>query len=198
MLGTWLLRPQFAGTGLKPHRPRQFGARLPSNGPIESATSGADCGRRSRAALPIRIYRFPVLIRRKLAKQFNSEAWKLRSMSVRRRELLGHTSLLPISILRTESAANFVDRSPTDAVRKVYISWSIKRNLKPGDAIIFYRTNRYFSSVVTAVVVIGELPSSKQTLVPTYKRLSRRQTCPSSFDDLPFRSLLQSRSRRNT
>ena len=52
-----------------------------------------------------------------------------------------HTSLLPDSILRTESPANFVEQFPhRNAIRKVYISRSIKRDLRRGDAIMFYRT----------------------------------------------------------
>ncbi len=52
-----------------------------------------------------------------------------------------HTSLLPDSILRNESPADFVEQFPhRNAIRKVYISRSINRDLKRGDAIVFYRT----------------------------------------------------------
>jgi predicted nucleic acid-binding protein len=66
-----------------------------------------------------------------------------------------HTSLLPDSILRTESPADFVEQLPhRNAIRKVYISRSIKRDLKRGDAIVFYRTGGYHKSVVTTVGII--------------------------------------------
>jgi hypothetical protein len=66
-----------------------------------------------------------------------------------------HTSLLPDSILRTESPADFVEQYPhRNAIRKVYISRSINRDLRPGDAIVFYRTGGYYKSVVTTVGVV--------------------------------------------
>jgi hypothetical protein len=56
-----------------------------------------------------------------------------------------HTSLLPDSILRNESPADFVEQFPhRNAIRKVYISRSINRDLKRGDAIVFYRTGGYY------------------------------------------------------
>jgi hypothetical protein len=69
-----------------------------------------------------------------------------------------HTSLLPDSILRTESPADFVEQSPhRNAIRKVYISRSINRNLKRGDSIVFYRTGGYYQSVVTTVGIVENL-----------------------------------------
>jgi hypothetical protein len=66
-----------------------------------------------------------------------------------------HTSLLPDSILKTESPADFVEQEPhRNAIRKVYISRSIFRDLKRGDVIVFYRTGGYHTSVVTTVGVI--------------------------------------------
>jgi len=66
-----------------------------------------------------------------------------------------HTSLLPDSILRNESPADFVEQFPhRNAIRKVYISRSINRDLRRGDVIVFYRTGGYYQSVVTAVGVI--------------------------------------------
>jgi hypothetical protein len=66
-----------------------------------------------------------------------------------------HTSLLPDSILRTESPADFVEQLPhRNAIRKVYISRSIKRDLNRGDAIVFYRTGGYHKSVVTTVGIV--------------------------------------------
>jgi predicted nucleic acid-binding protein len=66
-----------------------------------------------------------------------------------------HTSLLPDSILRTESPANFVEQFPhRNAIRKVYISRSIKRDLRRGDAIVFYRTGGFYRSVVTTVGIV--------------------------------------------
>jgi hypothetical protein len=69
-----------------------------------------------------------------------------------------HTSLLPDSILRTESPANFVEQFPhRNAIRKVYISRSINRDLHRGDAIVFYRTGGYYQSVVTTVGVVDNV-----------------------------------------
>lgn len=41
-----------------------------------------------------------------------------------------------------------------NAISKVYISRSIKRDLNPGDVIVFYRTGGYFKSVVTTVGIV--------------------------------------------
>jgi predicted nucleic acid-binding protein len=71
-----------------------------------------------------------------------------------------HTSLLPDSILRTESPANFVEQEPhRNAIRKVYVSRSYFRNLRPGDTIVFYRTRQgnapaYYESVVTSLGIV--------------------------------------------
>ena len=55
-----------------------------------------------------------------------------------------HTSLLPDSILRTESPGDFVDQEPhRNAIRKVYVSRSVFKNLHRGDSIVFYRTGGY-------------------------------------------------------
>jgi predicted RNA-binding protein with PUA-like domain len=69
-----------------------------------------------------------------------------------------HTSLLPDSILRTESPANFVEQEPhRNAIRKVYVSRSVFRDLQIGDAIVFYRTGGYYKSVVTTVGVVEDV-----------------------------------------
>jgi len=69
-----------------------------------------------------------------------------------------HTELFPDSILRTESTMDFVENEPhRNAISKVYISWSIERNIRSGDVIIFYRTAdrypAYHNSVVTTIGV---------------------------------------------
>jgi predicted nucleic acid-binding protein len=70
-----------------------------------------------------------------------------------------HTELLPDSILRTESPENFVENRPNrNAIRKVYISRSIQRDMTPGDIIIFYRTasggHAHHTSVATTLGVV--------------------------------------------
>lgn len=66
-----------------------------------------------------------------------------------------HTSLLPDSILRTESPDDFVEQEPhRNAIRKVYVSRSINRNLRSGDVIIFYRTGGYHRGVVTTLGIV--------------------------------------------
>jgi predicted nucleic acid-binding protein len=69
-----------------------------------------------------------------------------------------HTELLPDSILNNESPDDFVESEPhRNAIRKVYISRSIERDLKNGDVIIFYRTGGYYKSVVTTIGIIDEV-----------------------------------------
>ncbi len=66
-----------------------------------------------------------------------------------------HTELFPDSILTNESAFNFKESEPhRNALRKVYISRSIFRDLHPGDAIVFYRTGGLHKAVVTTVGIV--------------------------------------------
>jgi predicted nucleic acid-binding protein len=66
-----------------------------------------------------------------------------------------HTELFPDSILTTESSLNFREGQPhRNALRKVYISRSVNRNLTSGDIIVFYRTGGIHKSVVTTIGVV--------------------------------------------
>ena len=69
-----------------------------------------------------------------------------------------HTELFPDSILRTESPADFVENEPhRNAIRKVYISRSIERNLIPGDIVVFYRTGGYYRGVVSTLGIVEDV-----------------------------------------
>lgn len=74
-----------------------------------------------------------------------------------------HTELLPDSILRTESAADFADNRPNrNAISKVYVSRSIERGLERGDVIVFYRTrpegkSGWYHSVATTIGVVQDV-----------------------------------------
>lgn len=66
-----------------------------------------------------------------------------------------HTNLLPDSILRTESPADFVDMTPSrNAISKVFISRSYEKRLTSGDVIIFYRTGGRYKSVITTIGIV--------------------------------------------
>jgi predicted nucleic acid-binding protein len=66
-----------------------------------------------------------------------------------------HTNLFPDSILRTESPLDYVEHEPyRNAISKVYISRSLRRDLRSGDLIIFYRTGGYYKSVVTTIGIV--------------------------------------------
>lgn len=70
-----------------------------------------------------------------------------------------HTELFPDSILRTESPYDYVENRPNrNALRKVYISRAIFRDLRKGDIVVFYRTgSRYpahYTSVATTIGVV--------------------------------------------
>jgi hypothetical protein len=66
-----------------------------------------------------------------------------------------HTSLLPDSILRTESPKDFVEQNPhQNAIRKVYVGRSIYRNLQKGDTVVFYRTGGFYEGVVTTLGIV--------------------------------------------
>jgi len=69
-----------------------------------------------------------------------------------------HTTLLPDSILRTESPSDFVEQEPhRNAIRKVYVSRSIFRDLRCGDTIVFYRTGGYYKSVITTLGIVEDV-----------------------------------------
>lgn len=66
-----------------------------------------------------------------------------------------HTNLFPDSILRTESPQNFVENAPfRNAISKVYISRSYRRDLRSGDLIVFYRTGGFHFSVVSTIGIV--------------------------------------------
>jgi len=72
-----------------------------------------------------------------------------------------HTSLFPDSILKIESPVNFVENEPfRNAISKVYVSRSLRRDLKSGDIIIFYRTGGYYKSVVTTLGIVENVVTS--------------------------------------
>lgn len=86
-----------------------------------------------------------------------------------------HTELFPDSILRTESPLNFVENEPhRNAIKKVYISHSLERNLSAGDLIVFYRTGGYYKSVVTTIGIVENVinPSTIEEL----KTICRKRT----------------------
>lgn len=91
-----------------------------------------------------------------------------------------HTELFPDSILRTESPIDFVENEPhRNAISKVYISWSIERNLHSGDVIIFYRTAdrypAYHNSVVTTIGVVEKVIDNIST-EQDFIRLCRKRS----------------------
>ncbi len=69
-----------------------------------------------------------------------------------------HTELLPDSILRTESADDFIENEPhRNAISKVYISRSLEKDIKTGDVIIFYRTGGLYKSVITTIGIVENI-----------------------------------------
>jgi hypothetical protein len=75
-----------------------------------------------------------------------------------------HTKLLPDSILRTESPIDFVDNEPyRNAISKVYVSHSYKRNLKAGDILVFYRTGGIYKGVSTTIGIVENVITDIKT-----------------------------------
>lgn len=79
-----------------------------------------------------------------------------------------HSKFLPDSILRNESHDILEDISYTNSIHKIYISGiSRTKNLKPGDAICIYRTNKggtgraFYRSVVSSIGVVEEVRQIK-------------------------------------
>jgi hypothetical protein len=99
-----------------------------------------------------------------------------------------HTSLLPDSILRTESPKDFVEHEPhRNAISKVYVSRSYFRALEPGDLLVFYRTrdkgSAYYESVVTTIGIVEEVHRDIKD-EEQFIRLCRKR---SVFDDKELR-----------
>jgi len=71
-----------------------------------------------------------------------------------------HTTLLPDSKLNTENEIDFMGKVPHRyALQKVYISWSIERDVRPGDLILFYRmgetpSRKKFESVLSTIGLV--------------------------------------------
>lgn len=87
-----------------------------------------------------------------------------------------HTDLLPDSILKTEKASEYVDNAPhRNAIRKVYVSRSLNRDLHPGDTLVFYRTGGYYEGVVTTLGVVEGVHLKVQT-EEDFLRLCRRRS----------------------
>ncbi len=69
-----------------------------------------------------------------------------------------HTELFPDSYLNNESPHNFIENQPhRNALKKVYISRSINRNLTSGDLIIFYRTGGHYQGVVSTIGIVENI-----------------------------------------
>ncbi len=98
-----------------------------------------------------------------------------------------HTELFPDSILRTESPEDFVENRPNrNAISKVYISRSFRRDLVAGDIIIFYRTkaatgHAHYTSVTTTLGVVQSITTAIPNL-STFIRLCRKRSVFSDED----------------
>jgi len=91
-----------------------------------------------------------------------------------------HTELLPDSILRTESPESFVENKPNrNAIRKVYISRSHRRDMRPGDIVVFYRTasggSGHHTSVATTLGIIESVVTPVASL-EEFIRLCRKRS----------------------
>ena len=96
-----------------------------------------------------------------------------------------HTSLLPDSMLKTESPSDFVEQEPhRNAIQKVYISRSGFRDLRRGDLIVFYRTGGYYKSVVTTIGIVEDMHTDIRDEAH-FIRLCRKQ---SVFSDRELQS----------
>ena len=80
-----------------------------------------------------------------------------------------HTELFPDSILKTESPEDFEDnRSNRNALRKVYISRSLRSDMVSGDIVVFYRTASggpaHHTSVATTLGIIQSVITDVRSL----------------------------------
>jgi len=96
-----------------------------------------------------------------------------------------HTELFPDSILNNESPQDYVENEPhRNALKKVYISRSYFRDLKPGDIILFYRTGGKYAGVISTIGVIENVILNIAN-EEDFVRLCRKR---SVFDDNELKS----------
>ena len=95
-----------------------------------------------------------------------------------------HTELLPDSILRTEDPENFEGNKPNrNAIRKVYISRSYRRDMKAGDILVFYRSapkgkTAFYHSVVTTLGIVEKVVTGIPTLERFIQLCRKRSIFP--------------------
>lgn len=76
-----------------------------------------------------------------------------------------HTELFPDSILRTESADDFIENQPhRNAISKSYISHSFNRTLETGDVIVFYRSGGIYKGVATTIGIVDNVVNNISSL----------------------------------
>jgi predicted nucleic acid-binding protein len=86
-----------------------------------------------------------------------------------------HTELFPDSILRTESADNFIENQPyRNAISKSYISHSFNRDLKTGDIIVFYRSGGIFKGVATTIGIVEHVVNNIRNLNELVRNCRKR------------------------
>ncbi len=86
-----------------------------------------------------------------------------------------HTDLLPDSILNNESPQNFVENEPhRNAIQKVYISRSFRRDLLAGDIILFYRTGGLYKSVITTIGVVESITDNLPNEIEFVRQCRKR------------------------
>lgn len=72
-----------------------------------------------------------------------------------------HTELFPDSYLNTESPEDYEENEPhRNAIKKVYISRSIYKDLNPGDLVLFYRTGGHYRGVISTLGVIENIETN--------------------------------------
>lgn len=75
-----------------------------------------------------------------------------------------HTELFPDSYLNNESPMDYIESQPhRNAIKKIYISRSFRRDLVSGDIILFYRTGGYHQSVISTIGVVENVITNIQS-----------------------------------
>ncbi|MCZ4409160.1 PIN domain-containing protein [Cryomorphaceae bacterium 1068] len=75
-----------------------------------------------------------------------------------------HTELFPDSILRNESADDYIENEPhRNAISKVYVSHAYERQVQTGDVLLFYRTGGYYAGVATTVAIVESVIDNIQS-----------------------------------
>jgi hypothetical protein len=104
-----------------------------------------------------------------------------------------HTELFPDSLLRTESADDYIENQPhRNVISKVYISHAIDAKIEEGDTLLFYRTGGIYKGVVSTIAIVESI----QNNIDSYKKFKRICQGRTVFSESKLKEFWEYRSQK--